>query len=970
MIKRLKISIPLLAFVCLIVPFAAVGQRVAEDVNPAFWHEMPNGFRYVLKNNTRPANQISFRLVMAVGSLQERTGEEGAAHFVEHLAFRDTKRFPNGSVVRHLEALGGKYGITINAYTGYDRTVYMFTVPSGDSRMLDLGIKIVADWLSGIVFTHQSVEAEKPIIYEEIREGADADCLDKLKKGADSRLHRLPVGSVEQVRKITPELLTQFYRRNYTAHNATLIISGPDVETNETKRLIETAFAGVAGKPVLREKPQPLPYDERYNFVPCQDKYREKAALEWMAPMRSKTVLTQNQLIDDETDRLIVSLLNKRLRDKKNRGRISKQWYLGATEHLCFELEAESDSLLLEDFGKGVAILEGVARKGFSEEELMQQKAEFVAGYGKANFLKTSEQWNDYYTSIVLAGWRDAISEKENSAIAAAIGQLTLNQCNAATADLLKNISGNPLIGYRFNPQLHQPLNVGTVTKRFDEARLHPDTSNVPPAAMQNETCLPDTSFLRLNFKHSPHSTVREQQYEQLGAHEIWLKNGARVIFKPGSNADSTVSVVMLFKGGLSAIPKEKYPLLESVASYMSMGGIEGVSTDVYNETLAENALGAINTIEPNWHGIMASGKTSNIPLLASLVYARCFKPEKCFALFEEIKAEMKSERITRKSQSAVQKSVSTSPERLMRKKIHQLVEGVSSCSAEELSEQEIESLNLDTIAAFYRQIYTRSTGLTCIVTGNFDIGEAKEHFIGMLSQFQPSPIAAYPCPSAEAESRGLWCKVADSEQSGRLTFSYLHRGKYEGGLRQTLVLKIMRDLLRHRIIEEIRNNAGLIYSPYIDLYYKSVPDTTFAFDINGAINQENAFVVKEKIDSIIEQMQTCLPDVKTFEAIKKSFLITRDEYLSPDASANWKEYLTSCVKENNPLADAERYEDILDSITPEDVRNMFRDVVPRLRRTFLYVGNELTINSTPILINPPRNNETSMLISYTQEYK
>ena len=67
---------------------------------------------------------------MRVGSVQETEQEKGCAHFLEHITFGGTRHFPKRSSVEYLESLGMKYGQDINAFTGFDRTIYMFAVPT------------------------------------------------------------------------------------------------------------------------------------------------------------------------------------------------------------------------------------------------------------------------------------------------------------------------------------------------------------------------------------------------------------------------------------------------------------------------------------------------------------------------------------------------------------------------------------------------------------------------------------------------------------------------------------------------------------------------------------------------------------------------------------------------------------------------------------------------------------------------
>ena len=71
---------------------------------------LPNGMRYLVLRNYTPPRQVAMRMVIQAGSMQERPGEEGVAHFLEHLAFRGTELYPDGELNRVLEGLGLQMG--------------------------------------------------------------------------------------------------------------------------------------------------------------------------------------------------------------------------------------------------------------------------------------------------------------------------------------------------------------------------------------------------------------------------------------------------------------------------------------------------------------------------------------------------------------------------------------------------------------------------------------------------------------------------------------------------------------------------------------------------------------------------------------------------------------------------------------------------------------------------------------------
>lgn len=81
--------------------------------------ELDNGLRYQLRRNTAPANRLELRLHVDAGANMEEDDELGLAHFLEHLAFRTLRNFPEGSITTRFQRLGLGAGSHVNAYTNF-----------------------------------------------------------------------------------------------------------------------------------------------------------------------------------------------------------------------------------------------------------------------------------------------------------------------------------------------------------------------------------------------------------------------------------------------------------------------------------------------------------------------------------------------------------------------------------------------------------------------------------------------------------------------------------------------------------------------------------------------------------------------------------------------------------------------------------------------------------------------------------
>src|SRR3979490_1006052 len=99
-----------------------------------------NGMTYYIRANKKPEKRAELRLVVKAGSILEDDDQQGLAHLVEHMAFNGTKHFPKNDIISFLESLGMRFGADVNAYTSFDGTVYMLTVPPDKPERIDKGL--------------------------------------------------------------------------------------------------------------------------------------------------------------------------------------------------------------------------------------------------------------------------------------------------------------------------------------------------------------------------------------------------------------------------------------------------------------------------------------------------------------------------------------------------------------------------------------------------------------------------------------------------------------------------------------------------------------------------------------------------------------------------------------------------------------------------------------------------------------
>jgi zinc protease len=106
---------------------------------------LPNGLRYYIRRNTKPAGRAELRLVVNAGSVLEDDDQRGLAHVVEHMAFNGTRHFPKQDIISFLQSTGMRFGAHVNANTSFDQTVFQLQIPTDDANVIDRSFLVLED---------------------------------------------------------------------------------------------------------------------------------------------------------------------------------------------------------------------------------------------------------------------------------------------------------------------------------------------------------------------------------------------------------------------------------------------------------------------------------------------------------------------------------------------------------------------------------------------------------------------------------------------------------------------------------------------------------------------------------------------------------------------------------------------------------------------------------------------------------
>lgn len=192
---------------------------------------LPNGLRYWIMRNAIPAGAMSIRLVFDIGSYDEADEEAEAAHFVEHMAFRNPLTFSGEDVSEAFESMGVGFGRDQNAVTGLYTTTYRLDLPRSDGPILELSFRWLRDIADGINFNQATVDAERGVILAERQShlGAATTTFEQVNDFEAPGLRttaRLKSTPEPIIAALNAGRLSAFYQRWYRPENARLVVVG------------------------------------------------------------------------------------------------------------------------------------------------------------------------------------------------------------------------------------------------------------------------------------------------------------------------------------------------------------------------------------------------------------------------------------------------------------------------------------------------------------------------------------------------------------------------------------------------------------------------------------------------------------------------------------------------------------------------------------------------------------------------
>ena len=608
---------------------------------------LPNGLTYYIRHNARPEKRVEMRLVVNAGSVLEDDDQLGLAHFMEHMNFNGTKRFPKNELVNYLQSIGVQFGADLNAYTGFDETVYILPVPTDKPGLVEKGLQILEDWAHNALLDSLEIEKERGVVIEEWR----------LSRGADERMmkqtlpvqyrgskyaDRLPIGTRASLENFTPDALRRFYKDWYRPDMQAVVVVG-DIDVNEIEQKIRETFGKIPAPAYPRARESfKVPGHEETLTVVAKDK---ETAFPSVQVMYKKNPMPQVSIGDYCRyihTRLFTGMLNNRLREltlKPNPPFVGAGSFYGssyARTRDAYQVYANSsDTGMARALEALLTENRRVLLHGFTASEFELQKKQTQSFYDRIfNEREKQESYAyvDEYVNNFLVNEPIPGIEWEYDFVKQYFTTLKLEEINTLAAGWITR--DNMVV------TMNAPDKESVLIPSSEEVNRMIGTVETASIAAYTQKAL--ASSLMDPSKLKPGKISSSKTDEETGTTTFKLSNGTTVIIKPTNFKNDEIIFRAFSKGGHSLVKDADYYSASFAGAIVNQSGVAGFSAlDLSNMLKGKStSLGvSIGQLSESMAGNTIPKETETLLQLVHLYFT---SPRKDKDAFESYKTRQK----------------------------------------------------------------------------------------------------------------------------------------------------------------------------------------------------------------------------------------------------------------------------------------------------------------------------------------
>lgn len=792
--------------------------------------KLPNGLTYFIRVNKKPEARAELRLAVNAGSVLEDESQRGLAHAVEHMAFNGTQHFKKQELVHYLESIGMRFGADLNAYTSFDETVYMLTVPTDTARFLEQGMQILEDWAHGVTFDPAEIDKERGVVIEEWRLGQGAEQRMRSKYFpvlfAGSRYAaRLPIGTEHSLRTFKHEDLIRFYRRWYRPELMAVIAVG-DFDSNRVEQLIRSHFSGITSRDTTPRVLYPVPDHDSTLVSIVSDKEASIASVSVYHKLpvhEERTIADYRQMLARS---LFAEMLNQRLSELAQQ---SSPPFIGASGSNGSLVRA-IDAFVLSAATKDTAILSGleailteaarVQRHGFTGTELERAKQNLLRGYERAHEEREkteSAAYADEYVAAFLEHEPIPGIIAEYDLAKALLPRIPVEMVNALVKEWVGNRNRVIVVRAPQKPGVKLPtqMEILETFARVEARNIQPYDDRRSDASLVATLPLPGTIVAQ---KHDTATDIIEWK----------LSNGVRILLKPTDFKKDEILVRGYSPGGTSLVSDQDFVSASMAPFVIGSSGVGSFSNVDLGKLLAGKAVRVASFINEKQEGFNAQASSKDAETLFQLIYMYATAPRRDTTAFQSLRARL----------TALLENRSARPEAAFGDTLAVTL-AQHHLRARPLTMEILRELDLDRAMATYIDRFKDASDFTYVIVGSFQPDSIKPLVLRYLGGLPSIDRRERWRDSGLRPPVGVIEKVVRKGIEPKAATQIVFTGPFDDAQDRRVAVSLMTRILEIRLREVLREDLGATYG--VNVGFSSAPRPKARYTINISFGADPA---------------------------------------------------------------------------------------------------------------------------------
>jgi zinc protease len=885
--------------------------------------KLKNGLTYYIKKNNKPENKVDLRLMINAGSILETDEQQGLAHFMEHMCFNGTKRFPKNKLVDYLQSIGVKFGQHLNAYTSFDETVYFLPIPSDDKEKVEKGFQIIEDWAFNTTLTPEEIDKERGVVLEEYRLGLGADkrMMGRFMPKMMYNSHyakRLPIGQKEILENFTHDKLTSFYKDWYRPNLMSVVVVG-DIDVEEMEKKIKDHFSGY--KNPKNEKPRKM-FDvpnHKETFVAVEsDKEAafSQVRLLYKDYSEPKKTVTVKDYRENLIEGLFTTMLNNRLEEKQNSP--NPPFTFGYTYHggtYARNKEAfQSFAMVGQDKQlDALKILieenERVRKFGFVESELERAKSEYLTRV-ETQFKEKDKTESENY---VWAMQGNFLQQEPAPSI-----EWTFN----AMKELLPTISlkeTNDLIA----KYIKEDNRVVILTGPEKEGLKQPTEAEVLAAMKINVAALQpyeETEIASSLLRNMPKkgSIVKTEKNDKLGVTTLILSNGAKVIYKKTDFKNDEIQFQAMSFGGTNLLSNEDYKKVSLAMGGVDEAGFSGMNKNDINKFMTGKIANVYPYVGSTSEGMRGSTTPKDVEYLMQMVHA----------YFTDVNMDKDAFNGFVMKQKGFMSNMLSRPSTYFSNEFYTYLNKENPRYTGFPKAEDFDNADYELAYKVFKQRFSNAGDFSFYFVGNIDEAKLKEYAEMYLASLPATKEREQMVDLGYRMLKGEHKKVVNKGKDPKSTVSIMFYGDCKYDAKEDFALGALGDVLTIKLVEELRENESGVYGVSARGNMNKVPNGSYSFSIGFPCGPENAETLTasalRELNKIIENGPDQKDVDKFIEAEKLEYKKNMKE------NRFWMSSLTTADMNGISPDEMLNYEAKLKAITAKEIQAVAKKYVSK----------------------------------------